>query len=72
MKNVTLSADEVLIEKARLKALEEKTTLNAKFREWLKRYVSGVDGAEGYMALMRDLGTVEAGGTFDREKRNER
>ena len=39
MKNVTLSADERLIQLARARAERQKTTLNALFREWLKRYV---------------------------------
>lgn len=36
MKNITLSADESLIELAREEARARKTTLNALFREWLK------------------------------------
>ncbi|MEE9426389.1 MAG: hypothetical protein V3V18_15635 [Methylococcales bacterium] len=39
MKNVTLSADENLIEAARQRAASEQTTLNAKFCEWLEDYV---------------------------------
>lgn len=35
MKNITLSADEHLIEWARQKAASENTTLNAEFRQWL-------------------------------------
>jgi hypothetical protein len=34
-KNVTLSAEESLIERARDKARKQRTTLNALFREWL-------------------------------------
>lgn len=36
MKNITLSADENLIELAREEARSRKTTLNALFREWLE------------------------------------
>ena len=36
MKNITLSADEHLIELAREEARARKTTLNALFREWLE------------------------------------
>lgn len=35
MKNITLSADENLIELARAEARARKTTLNALFRQWL-------------------------------------
>ena len=39
MKNITLSADENLIEAARRRAAAERTTLNAQFRLWLADYV---------------------------------
>jgi hypothetical protein len=38
LKNITFSAEEKLIIKAREKAISEKTTLNAVFRRWLKQY----------------------------------
>ena len=39
MKNITLSADESLIDAARRRAASEQTTLNAQFRIWLADYV---------------------------------
>ncbi len=42
VKNITLSAEEDLIERARLRAAKQKTTLNAAFRDWLRRY-AGAD-----------------------------
>ena len=39
MKNITLSADEKLIQTARERARAEHTTLNELFRNWLKDYV---------------------------------
>jgi hypothetical protein len=39
MRNVTLSADEQLLERARKKAALEHTTLNERFRRWLEQYV---------------------------------
>ena len=39
MKNITLSADDHLIEAAYQRAAEEHTTLNEQFRLWLKYYV---------------------------------
>ena len=40
MKNVTLSADEDLIEQARLMARAQHKTLNAVFREWLVQFTA--------------------------------
>lgn len=39
MKNITLSADDKLIEAARERARAEQTTLNEQFRRWLANYV---------------------------------
>ncbi len=39
MKNITLSADERLLEAAYQRAAKEHTTLNEQFRLWLKHYV---------------------------------
>jgi hypothetical protein len=44
MKNVTLSADESLIEQARLVARSQHKTLNAAFREWLEQYAAQAGG----------------------------
>ena len=38
MKNITLSADEKMIESARERARSEHTTLNEQFRRWLAEY----------------------------------
>ena len=39
-KNVTFTADERLIERAREKARSESTTLNNRVNEWMERYVA--------------------------------
>ncbi len=54
MKNITLSADENLIESARQRAASEQTTLNAKFREWLEDYVQRQRQADEAMAFIGD------------------
>lgn len=72
LKNVTLSAEERLIEAARVKAQQEKTTLNSAFRSWLSRYVGGSVSVARYQALMRDLKHVSAGRKFSRQEMNER
>ena len=72
IKNITLSADEALIEQARRRAMAENTTLNELFRVWLARYVAQPAAADQYEALMARLSHVKAGGKFSREEMNER
>jgi hypothetical protein len=74
MKNVTLSAEEALIEAARQRARSEHTTLNAEFRRWLERYAMCEDKARAYDLLMRELRQqVRTGGRqFTRDEMNER
>ncbi len=74
MKNITLSADENLIEAARRRATAERTTLNAKFRLWLADYVGREQQADKAMRVMRELqGKLSTGGRkFTRDEMNER
>lgn len=72
LKNITLSADEGLIQQARRRAASENTTLNELFREWLARYVTQPLASDQYTALMERLNHVEAGRAFSREEMNER
>jgi hypothetical protein len=72
MKNITLSADEQLLEQARLLAKSQHKTLNAMFREWLEQYAAQSGGAQEYDALMKRLKHVQAGRRFNREEMNER
>ena len=72
VKNITLSADEALLRRARETAAREKRSLNSAFREWLARYAVAGVAAEDYEQLMRRLDYARAGGSFTREERNER
>jgi hypothetical protein len=72
MKNVTLSADESLIEQARLVAQARHTTLNAAFRDWLEKYASQSGGGAAVDALMRRLRHVRSSGSYTRDEMNER
>ena len=72
MKNITLSADEALIEQARRVAKSESKTLNAAFREWLQHYASRAGRGAAFEALMRRLGDVQPGRHFTRDEMNER
>jgi hypothetical protein len=72
VKNITLSADEDLIEQARERARNQKTTLNAAFREWLEDYTGRRNRVKEYRELMKRLKYVNAGRKFTREEMNSR
>lgn len=72
MKNVTLSADDDLIEKARTIARAKRTTLNAEFREWLAQFAASEGGGQSFDAMMNELRGVDAGRRFTRDEMNER
>ena len=72
LRNITLSADDLLIRKARNRAAEEHKSLNALFRDWIKRYVGSEGRSQGYRRLMKHLSHVKAGGKFTRDEMNER
>ena len=71
-RNITLSADEVLIERARKKAEQEKTSLNKLFREWIAKYVNRDNICVEYNNLMESLKDVRPGRKFTRDEMNER
>lgn len=72
MKNITFTAEESLIEKARQKARGENSSLNKRFREWLKHYASGDVSKENYKDLMQKLDYAKPGRKFSRDEMNER
>lgn len=73
MRNITLSADERLIEQARQEARAQNTTLNHLFREWLEEIAQRKDRIQKMDTVIARLGREL---TFDRklprEKLNER
>ena len=74
MKNITLSADSTLIEKARHRAAVEHTTLNAQFRIWLETYVQREQQSDRAIETIRELQTsiFTGGRKYSREEMNER
>lgn len=72
LKNITLSAEEELIEKARDKARREKTTLNATFRQWLRQYVNRTAKPADDHAFMDSIRYAKPGRKFTRDELNER
>jgi hypothetical protein len=72
LKNITFSVEEDLIQKARERALAEKTTLNAVFRRWLKQYSERKKAVAEYDQVMEELKHVYPGRKFTRDEMNER
>ena len=74
MKNITLSADETLIEAARQRAREEHTTLNEQFRCWLENYARRSQNADDAMVVLERIRSYARSGgqKFTREQMNER
>lgn len=74
MKNITLSADEHLIEVARQRALTEKTTLNEQFRCWLENYARRSRSADEAMFVVERIRSYAGTGgrKFTRDEMNER
>lgn len=71
-KNVTLSTDAGLLNRARKRAEAEGKTLNELFREWLTRYAAQPGAEDDYAALMREMKHIKVGRKLTREEMNER
>jgi hypothetical protein len=73
MKNLTLSADEALIEAARARARAERTTLNEQFRRWLADYARTDERRRRYDEVMSKVrGRLKVGRKLTRDAMNER
>ena len=72
LKNITLSAEEEIIKKAREKSHKEHTTLNATFRRWLTAYVTSSLTIKDYDNFMETLRYAKSGNKFTRDDLNER
>jgi hypothetical protein len=73
VKNITLSADENLIEQACKAAADQNTTLNAAFREWLQQFSGRQRWLREYdelMELTKKYMTVDR--KYTRDEMNER
>ena len=75
MRNITLSATDALIDRAREKARSQGVSLNDEFRKWLASYVQAADGQTAvnrFRSVMQALPKADAGRTFTRDEMNER
>ena len=72
MKNITFSADETLIQRARKRAHQAGTTLNELFREWLGTYAKHDTGSDQYRRLMKQFEYAKPEKHYSREELNAR
>jgi predicted transcriptional regulator len=72
MRNITLSAEDELIDRARLVARQRHTTLNEAFREWLAQFTASSSDVKQFDELMSRLAPMRAGRHFTRDEMNER
>ena len=73
MRNITLSADERLIDAARERARAEHTTLNEQFRRWLADYAQAQQRLQRCDEVIAQLrGQLQVGRKLGREEMNER
>jgi hypothetical protein len=73
MKNITLSADQALIEAARKRAHSEHTTLNEAFRQWLVDYSQARQRVQPYDEVLAQLqGRLQVGRHLGRKEMNAR
>ena len=73
MKNITLSADEKLLEAACARAQAEHTTLDEQFRHWLADYARPHERLQRYDQVIGALrGKMRVGRKLTRDEMNER
>jgi hypothetical protein len=72
MKNVTLSAEENLIEEARKIARSRNSTLNSEFRAWLADYTGRGERLQKYDELKKELENFHIDRKYTRDEMNAR
>jgi hypothetical protein len=72
VKNVTLSVEDRVLERARELARRRSTTLNQMFRDWLSELTAERARKDRFEHLMRRLTHARSGGRFSRDEMNAR
>ena len=76
MPNLTITVDKQVLKKARIKALEERTSVNALLRSFLERYVRDVETRKKAMAdilaASRSSRAARGGRRWTRDELHER
>ena len=72
--NVTVKAEDTLIERAKERARKENKTLDGLFNEWLQQYTENADtnSAKEFDEFMDRVKYANPGRTFSREEMNAR
>jgi hypothetical protein len=71
-RNITLSVDEKLIDKAKKKAFTNNTSINELFRQWLMNYAIETDLSEKLEDFLSNTKYASSGRRFSRDELNER
>ena len=76
MANLTITVDEQILKKARLRALEQGTSVNALLRDYLSRYAGAAsaheEAVEGLIQLSRTTPAGRGGRRWTRDEVHER
>jgi plasmid stability protein len=75
MTNLTVALDETVIRKARIRAINEGTSVSAKVREFLAQYAQELpqtSAGQGFLDLARQSNANAQGATWSREDAYER
>jgi hypothetical protein len=75
MREITLSADEEVIERASERARRERKSLNEAFQQWLEQYAGRpkpIMTPEQYREFMKQFAHINPGGPYTRDEMNER
>jgi hypothetical protein len=74
LRNITLSADDLLISRARARADASQTSLNLEFRKWLSDFAEEQDTAavDRFRGVVAQFAHVDPGRTFTRDEMNTR
>lgn len=72
VRNITFSADERMIERAREKAALENRSLNQAFREWIEAWASPSDLKLRYVETMKTLEQFQPAKKMTRDELNAR
>jgi hypothetical protein len=75
MREITLSADEALLERASERAKREEKTLNEAFQQWLEQYAGRprpIMTPEQYEEFMCRFSHIRPDGPYTRDEMNER
>jgi len=72
MRNITLSADEDVIDKARNRAQRENRSLNDAFRDWIAGYSGRNEKKLTLREIQKRWSHIKTGGPFTRDEMNAR